>query len=42
MRQLARTGSRYALCAQICAWQFMQVLVGGTEATADTSTLVWQ
>ena len=27
---------------QICEWQFMQVLVGGIPALADTSAVVWQ
>jgi hypothetical protein len=41
-RKLALTGSRMGAVAQICEWQFMQVLVGGILAKADSSTLVWQ
>jgi hypothetical protein len=41
-RKLARTGSRIGAVAQICEWQFMQVLVGGMPAKAASSTEVWQ
>jgi hypothetical protein len=41
-REAPRTGSRNGLSRQICAWQFMQVFVGGTFATAARSTPVWQ
>ena len=41
-RKLARTGSRIGAFVQICEWQFMQVLVGGMLANADSSTDVWQ
>ena len=30
------------LFAKICEWQFMQVLVGGMPANAESSTAVWQ
>ena len=42
LRKLARTGSSVGLLLQIWEWQFMQVLVGGMPAVADTSTEVWQ
>src|SRR5688500_17547006 len=40
--KLVRTGSRIGAVFQICEWQFMQVLVGGIFAKADSSTEVWQ
>ena len=42
VRKLSRTGSSVGESAQICAWQFMQVLVGGIPAKALSSTVVWQ
>src|SRR5689334_4106619 len=40
--KLVRTFSRIGVVFQICAWQFMQVLVGGMLANADSSTVVGQ
>ena len=42
VRKLARTGSSIGLSIQICEWQFMHVLVGGTPAYEERSTDVWQ
>jgi hypothetical protein len=42
VRKLSRTGSSITLWFQICEWQFMQVLVDGMPALAETSTAVWQ
>src|SRR5277367_6152220 len=40
--QLCRTGSSRSAFVQICAWQLMQVFVGGIPAYAAFSTCVWQ
>ena len=42
VRKLSRTGSSMGLSAKSCAWQFMQVFVGGMPAKADSSTEEWQ
>ena len=38
--KLSRTGSSMGAFVQICAWQFMQVLVGGMPAKFEVSTEV--
>ena len=42
LASLSRTGSSLALSVAIVAWQFMQVAVGGTAASAARSTVLWQ
>src|ERR1700730_7264540 len=37
VRKLSRIGSRNGLFAKICEWQFIQVLVGGMPANAESS-----
>ena len=40
--KLSRTGRSFSLVVRIMPWQFMQVWVGGIDAWAETSTVLWQ